>query len=86
MYLRTGIRTVFGRKSVEDGAGDYQAELNHSLAPFFKSVTLNIKKVKKVKKVEVVTWKIEWHLSVTMLRVSSVISWSFVRLTLTRKK
>ena len=50
LNLRTGIRTVFGRKSVEDGAGDYQGELNHSLAPYFKSVTLHIKKKVKVEK------------------------------------
>ena len=57
LNLRTGIRTVFGRKSVEDGAAHYQTELNHSLAPFFKSVTLHVKKVKKIKKVKVVTWE-----------------------------
>ena len=57
LNLRTGIRTVFGRKSVEDGAGDYQGELNHSLAPYFKSVTLHIKKKVKVKKIQVVTWE-----------------------------
>ena len=57
LHLRTGIRTVFDRKSVEDGAGDYQAELNHSLEKYFKSVTLNVKKRSKVKKVIVVTWE-----------------------------
>ena len=57
LKLRTGLRTVFGRKSVEDGAGDYQAQLNHSLAPYFKSVTLHLKKVKWVNKVKVVTWE-----------------------------
>ena len=57
LNLRTGLRTVFGRKSVEDGAGDYQAALNHSLAPYFKSVTLNLKKVKWVNKEKVVTWE-----------------------------
>ena len=57
LHLRTGIRTVFGRKSVKDGAGDNQAELNHSLAKFFKSVTLNVKKKFKVKKVMYVTWE-----------------------------
>ena len=51
--LRTSIRTVFGRKSVEDGAGDYQTELNHRLAGFFKLVTLKIKKTHK----SVVTWE-----------------------------
>ena len=53
LLLRTGIRTTFGRKSVEDGAGDFQAELNHSLAKYFKSVTLHVKK--KVR--GVVTWE-----------------------------
>ena len=53
LLLRTSIRTVFGRKAVEDGAGDYQTELNHRLARFFKLVTLKIKKTHK----GVVTWE-----------------------------
>lgn len=47
LLLRTAIRTVFGRKSVEDGAGDFQAELNQRLARFFKLVQINVKKKKK---------------------------------------
>ena len=47
LKLRTGIRTIFGRKSVEEGAGDFQAELNHRLESFFKLVPLKVNKKKK---------------------------------------
>ena len=47
LLLRTAIRTVFGRRSVEDGAGDFQAELNHRLAKFFKLVQITVKQKKK---------------------------------------
>ena len=52
LLLRTAIRTKFGRNSVENGAGDFQAQLNHRLASFFKLVKLNV--LKKHKKVETI--------------------------------
>ena len=47
LLLRTAIRTVFGRRSVEAGAGDYQKELNHRLSGFYKLTTLTVKKTAK---------------------------------------
>ena len=47
LLLRTAFRTIFGRKSVEDGAGDFQSDLNHRLARYFKLVHLNVKQKKK---------------------------------------
>ena len=47
LHLRTFVRTIFGRKSVEEGAGDFQTELNHRLAGFFKLVHLKVKQKKK---------------------------------------
>ena len=47
LQLRTAIRTVFGRRSVEEGVGDYQKELNHRLSRFFKLTTLTVKKTVK---------------------------------------
>ena len=50
LHLRTAIRTVFGRKSVEEGAGDFQTELNHRLSRFFELVNLDVTKKQKIKK------------------------------------
>ena len=47
LLLRTAIRTVFGRQSVEEGAAEYQKELNHRLASYFKLTTLSVKKTAK---------------------------------------
>ena len=47
LQLRTAIRTVFGRRSVEEGLEDYQKELNHRLSGFFKLTTLTVKKTVK---------------------------------------
>ena len=44
LQLRTAIRTVFGRRSVEEGLEDYQKELNHRLSGFYKLTTLTVKK------------------------------------------
>ena len=50
LHLRTAIRTVFGRRSVEEGAGDFQTELNHRLSRFFELVHLDVTKKQKIKK------------------------------------
>ena len=47
LLLRTAIRTVFGRQSVEEGAAEYQKELNHRLGSYFKLTTLTVKKTAK---------------------------------------
>ena len=47
LLVRTAIRTVFGRRSVEPGLEAYQKELNHRLAGFFKLTTLTVKKTSK---------------------------------------
>ena len=47
LQLRTAIRTVFGRRSVEEGLEDYQKELNHRLSGFYKLTTLTVKKTSK---------------------------------------
>ena len=47
LLLRTAIRTVFGRRSVEEGAAEYQKELNHRLGSYFKLTTLTVKKTAK---------------------------------------
>ena len=47
LLLRTAIRTVFGRRSVEEGAAEYQKELNHRLGSYFQLTTLSVKKTAK---------------------------------------
>ena len=47
LKLRTCLRTVFGRKSVEDGAAEYLTDLNHRLEGYFKLVNLSVKKTHK---------------------------------------
>ena len=47
LQLRTAIRTVFGRHSVEAGAGDFQTELNHRVERYFKLVKIIVKKTHK---------------------------------------
>ena len=60
LHLRTAIRTVFGRKSVEEGAGDFQTDLNHRLSKFFELVNLDVNKKQKVKKKIVETIEERW--------------------------
>ena len=60
LHLRTAIRTVFGRKSVEEGAGDFQTELNHRLSRFFELVHLDVTKKQKIKKKIVETIEQRW--------------------------
>ena len=47
LLVRTAIRSVLGRRSVEPGLEAYQKELNHRLASFFKLTTLTVKKTYK---------------------------------------
>ena len=47
LLLRTAVRCVLGRRSVEPGLEAYQKELNHRLASFFKLTTLTVKKTYK---------------------------------------
>ena len=47
LLLRTAVRSVLGRRSVEPGLEAYQKELNHRLASFFKLTTLTVKKTHK---------------------------------------
>ena len=60
LQLRTAIRTVFGRKSVEEGAGDFQFELNHRLSRFFELVHLDVTKKQKIKNKIVETIEQRW--------------------------
>ena len=60
LNLRTAIRTVFGRKSVEEGAGDFQTELNHRLSRFFELVHLDVTKKQKIEKTIVETIEDRW--------------------------
>ena len=58
LLLRTAIRSVFGRKSVEEGAGDFQTELNHRLAKFYKLVHLKVDQKKKKQETEEDRWAV----------------------------
>ena len=60
LHLRTANRTVFGRKSVEEGAGDFQTDLNHRLSRFFELVRLDVNKKQKVKKKIIETIEQRW--------------------------
>ena len=65
LNLRTAIRTVFGRKRVEDGAADFQSELNHRLASFFELVQLDVTKKQKINGKVVETIEKRWSVVCT---------------------
>ena len=60
LNLRTAIRTIFGRKSVEEGAGDFQTELNHRLSRYFELIHLDVNKKQKINKKMVETIEQRW--------------------------